>query len=237
MSYLLSFFLLSLLVLVHELGHLLAARSAGIPVAAFSVGMGPKLWSRRFRGTEYSLRALPFGGFVLAGVESFEEMQAIPLARRLVFFLGGPAANLILALPLCAALNLGQKMAPFRAVLVEPFLQLGWTVHQVVEFIPSLFQHPDRLNGVVGIVATGGQMLSQRDLLTFTIGMSVSLGLLNLLPIPILDGGQIVLGCLERLFPRVSRLRPAFTVAGALFLVAVMVYANGRDVWRLWGAA
>src|SRR5206468_12947471 len=64
MSYLGVFMLLSLLVTIHEAGHLLAAKGAGIPVAGFSVGLGPKILSRRWGRTEYSLRALPLGGFV-----------------------------------------------------------------------------------------------------------------------------------------------------------------------------
>ena len=64
MSYLGMFALLSLLIVIHELGHLIAARLGGIPVAGFSVGFGPKLWARRWGQVEYALRALPLGGFV-----------------------------------------------------------------------------------------------------------------------------------------------------------------------------
>jgi regulator of sigma E protease len=51
-------------VLVHELAHYLAARSVGVPVRAFSVGMGPVLLRRRWRGTEWRISALPLGGYV-----------------------------------------------------------------------------------------------------------------------------------------------------------------------------
>lgn len=51
-------------VLVHELAHYLAARSVGVPVRAFSVGMGPILAKRRWRGTEWRLSLLPLGGYV-----------------------------------------------------------------------------------------------------------------------------------------------------------------------------
>ena len=93
MSYLGVLLLLSLLVMIHEAGHLLAAKGVGIPVAGFSVGLGPKIWSRRWGRTEYVLRALPLGGFVTPAVADDEEFRAIPLWRRLVFFLGGPAGQ------------------------------------------------------------------------------------------------------------------------------------------------
>jgi regulator of sigma E protease len=51
-------------VLVHELAHFIAARSVGVPVRAFSVGMGPVVWRRQWRGTEWRLSALPLGGYV-----------------------------------------------------------------------------------------------------------------------------------------------------------------------------
>ena len=51
-------------VLVHELAHYLAARSVGVPVRAFSVGMGPVLLRRRWRGTEWRVSLLPLGGYV-----------------------------------------------------------------------------------------------------------------------------------------------------------------------------
>ena len=52
-------------ILVHELGHFLAARYCGIRVEEFSIGFGPRLWSRTRNGTTYSLRLLPLGGYNL----------------------------------------------------------------------------------------------------------------------------------------------------------------------------
>ena len=105
MSYLLVAFLLGLLILVHELGHFLAARWVGIPVQRFSVGFGPRLWGFRRGGTDYWLSAVPLGGYVLPEVEDERAYFRIPRARRIVFSLGGPAANLLLPVALFALLN------------------------------------------------------------------------------------------------------------------------------------
>ena len=51
------------LIAVHELGHFVAAKLCGVKVNEFSIGMGPLLWHRKRGETEYSLRALPIGGF------------------------------------------------------------------------------------------------------------------------------------------------------------------------------
>ncbi|MFL5582248.1 MAG: RIP metalloprotease RseP [Gemmatimonadaceae bacterium] len=53
-----------LVVFVHELGHFLAAKWAGVYAPRFSIGFGPALWKRRYGETEYILAALPLGGFV-----------------------------------------------------------------------------------------------------------------------------------------------------------------------------
>lgn len=55
---------LSLLVLVHELGHFIMARKAGIKVEEFGLGFPPKMWSKRRGETVYSVNAIPIGGFV-----------------------------------------------------------------------------------------------------------------------------------------------------------------------------
>ena len=51
------------LIAVHELGHFLAAKLCGVRVNEFSIGMGPLIWHKQKGETEYSLRALPVGGF------------------------------------------------------------------------------------------------------------------------------------------------------------------------------
>ncbi|HMF29525.1 MAG TPA: site-2 protease family protein, partial [Candidatus Cybelea sp.] len=57
--------MLSVLIVLHELGHFVLARRNGVRVNEFAVGFGPKLfaWTSPKTGTQYSLRALPIGGF------------------------------------------------------------------------------------------------------------------------------------------------------------------------------
>ena len=59
--------------------------------------------------------------------------------------------------------------------------------------------------------------------------------MLNLLPIPILDGGQILLSTLEEIFPRAIKLRAPLTVVGMVALVGLMILANVHDTIRYWG--
>ena len=100
--------LLAILVVIHELGHFLAARLVKIDVLEFSVGMGPKLWSRvgKKHGTVFSLRAIPLGGFCsfygeddTKGITK-DDPRAFPnqnVWKRLFVILMGPMMNFVLA--------------------------------------------------------------------------------------------------------------------------------------------
>ena len=60
MSILIVILVLSLLIIVHELGHFLAAKRTGVKVEKFSLGFGPRLMKLNFKGTEYSISAIRF---------------------------------------------------------------------------------------------------------------------------------------------------------------------------------
>ncbi len=65
-----------LVIAVHEFGHFVCAKWSGIQVNEFSIGMGPLLFKKKYHGTQYSVRALPIGGYVaMEGEESPESQQ------------------------------------------------------------------------------------------------------------------------------------------------------------------
>ena len=77
--------ILGSIVLVHEFGHFIFAKMAGVYVYEFAIGMGPVLWKKKGKETEYSIRAIPIGGFcAMAGedVEADDENE-IPKGKRL----------------------------------------------------------------------------------------------------------------------------------------------------------
>lgn len=74
---LIGLFGLGLVVFIHELGHFLAARLAGIDVEAFSIGWGNPIWAKRIGAVEYRLGSLPFGGYCkMRGETEFQEALA-----------------------------------------------------------------------------------------------------------------------------------------------------------------
>lgn len=76
---------LSLVIIIHELGHFLAAKRAGILCHEFSLGMGPILWSKKKGETLYCVRAIPLGGYVaMAGEEVEDEIIKVDMPIRIV---------------------------------------------------------------------------------------------------------------------------------------------------------
>ncbi len=63
MTIIAAILLFGVIVFVHELGHFLLAKKAGIKIHEFAVGMGPKLFSTKKGETLYSIRLLPLGGY------------------------------------------------------------------------------------------------------------------------------------------------------------------------------
>lgn len=96
------------LVVVHEFGHYLFARLFNVKAEAFSIGFGPKLWSRQIGETEWKLSAIPLGGYVkLLGEDRDAEMPPEEARRalhrqagwkRFFIFFGGPLFNFIFAI-------------------------------------------------------------------------------------------------------------------------------------------
>lgn len=102
--------ILGIVVLIHEFGHFITAKSFGVYCSEFSIGMGPKLFSKKIGETEYEIRALPIGGFVSMAGEAdneIEEFKDVPFERtingiscwkKVVVFLAGVFMNFILSI-------------------------------------------------------------------------------------------------------------------------------------------
>ena len=102
--------LFNLLIVVHELGHFLAARWRGLYIEGFGVWFGKPLWKKKINGVQYSLGSLPFGGFVklpqLAPMDMIEgkadlDRAALPKISaldKIIVAVAGPLFSVLLAL-------------------------------------------------------------------------------------------------------------------------------------------
>lgn len=105
-----SVLVFGLLILAHEFGHFVVAKRAGIEVREFSIGFGPRLGGWQRRGTLYSVRLLPIGGFTLmSGTEPDEPITPVSfnaktVGQRSAVIAAGPAMNFVLTAVLFSAL-------------------------------------------------------------------------------------------------------------------------------------
>lgn len=81
--------------LIHELGHLAAARACGVPAPELGLGWGPRLAGFRVGGVEFKLHALPLGAYVRLDIK---ELQRRPLAQQTFVLLAGIFVNLAAAI-------------------------------------------------------------------------------------------------------------------------------------------
>jgi len=123
--------LFSLAIFIHEFGHFLAAKLLGFQVDTFSLGFGPALWKKTWKGVEYRVSAIPFGGYVAlpqldpagtAGVQGSQTegeknesedtgrsgVPCPPMAnwKKIVVAFAGPFGNIVLAVALAFLLSL-----------------------------------------------------------------------------------------------------------------------------------
>lgn len=125
--------LLGGVIAVHEFGHFIFAKWAGIRVDTFSIGFGPKLFSKKWGETEYALSLIPLGGFVKIYGQDPEELANDPdpkpdrafvkksLMQKIGVLFGGPLFNYILAVLIFAVLAVsGVEKFPAVATRVLP---------------------------------------------------------------------------------------------------------------------
>ncbi|MDD5347368.1 MAG: M50 family metallopeptidase [Candidatus Omnitrophica bacterium] len=93
---------LSILIIIHEWGHFIAAVKAGVRVEVFSIGFGKKLFRRKTKNTEFAISAIPLGGYVKMAGDNLEEAAgkpdeflSKPVSRRLAIIAAGPLMNYV----------------------------------------------------------------------------------------------------------------------------------------------
>lgn len=177
MTIIIFIIVLAILILVHEFGHFLFAKKTGMRVDEFGLGFPPKIFSKKFGETEYSLNIIPFGGFVRIfgekidkesedGKDSSRSFVNRPKWAQAIVLFAGVFFNFILALVLIVlAFNIGvpasssdyskykNRMTDFKTVVMN-----------VVPGTPAYdagFKIGDKIINIKDIVVSGSQSSSQ----------------------------------------------------------------------------
>ncbi len=251
-TFLLAILGFSALILVHEAGHCVAAKLCGVRVNEFWLGMGPTLLSKKLGETVYCLKLLPIGGAcVMEGEDAFDTpaAQASPRSflhakrwKRFVILVAGVMMNFIVGYLIMLTLYFISnpdvsflRVARAAALHSLDYAQLVWrSLYELATGTVGM----DQLSGPVGV--TGAMMSMVTDygfkqyaaLVSF---ISVNLGVMNLLPIPGLDGGRILFLLIEaiRRKPMRQEIEGYINAAFMIALFAVIIYATGNDIMRL----
>ncbi len=235
MNYILAIFLVGLVVLAHEFGHFLAAKLVAIPVECFSIGFGPKLLSFYKGNTEYRISLFPIGGYLLPEVKDETEFFKLPVVKRIVLAVGGPIASIVLTIICFSFLNVFSSGLNFDGLLIKPLFQTGRIASAMFNAFLHALGQPDQLSSAVGLIAQGGRFINSNPLnwLLYTASISLNLGMINLVPLPVLDGGKIILYSIEKLHPKMVRLHYPLALAGWIFIIGLTIYVTVIDIGRL----
>ena len=192
--------MIGFLVFIHEGAHFIVAKKSGVKVLDFSLGFGKEIWSKQGEETKYAIRAIPLGGYVrmLGEEKSVDDERAFnnaPVWKRLLIVLAGPIINIIFGLTLFWILaSIYNKDAYQGLIVTKRYIIL------LFQSIGKLFTGNTKDAGLVGPVGISSIIVNTSGLFDFLYLMSVisiSLGITNLLPIPGLDGGKILLLIIE----------------------------------------
>ena len=240
-------FLLGFLIIIHEGGHFITAKLCKVKVNEFSIGFGPKLFTKQGKETKYELRLIPFGGFVnMEGEEEHSDKEGsfskASIPKRFIIICAGALVNIIFGILIYMVLIIIRyyiiKEPNFLEAVSYGFYSTGILLQAMLDSIVQLFSGNVSMNDMVGPVGIS-QMVSQTTGLAQFIYLlaiiSVSLGVTNLLPFVPLDGGKAVLLILEgiRKKPLKEETELKFQSAGFLLLIVFSIFVAYNDILRL----
>lgn len=320
-------FLILFVVGVHELGHLIAAKIFNVYCSEYAIGMGPCLYRKKNKETDFTIRALPIGGFCSMAGESENALEKrtdkeIPYERTLkgaknwkqaIIYLAGVTMNfitgfiiIVIALmtiqissttitevyentPAYNNFMVGDKFVaidgqeinmanelyfnpegtiytvlrnnelidieissvdsdvigveldteymPFKYAFENSFEIFKNFSVAIIDGIKSLFSNLTNVSGVVGLYSFATEAVAEgiTVYLLLIALVSINVGIFNLIPLPVMDGGRILILLIEKIMGKKlnKNIETTIMVICSLLLIALILWANGLDVYRL----
>ena len=231
-------FLLGFLILIHESGHFLVAKKCKIKVNRFAIGFGHSIWKKQYKDTLYEIKLIPLGGFVsMEGEEKYSEAEGsfskASLPKKIAIVAAGGLVNIIFGLVIffiLSSIYYGNVIdginntAKFFALTLESLKQL-FTGHVGIE----------QLTGPIGISTLVAQTDGIFDFMHLLSVISISLGITNLLPIPPLDGGKILIYIIEGIArkPLKESTEYGIQMLGFTAMIALSLFVAYNDVAKI----
>ena len=245
-------FLLGFLILIHEGGHFLVAKLCKVKVKEFAIGFGKEIWRKQGKETKYALRLIPLGGFCSMEGEDEESNEEGSFSKasvwkRMAIVVAGATVNILFGILvyfiLVATVGL-QFVDPAKDTILNRIYYgakgTGTFILTIFESIKTLFTGglaTDQMVGIVGISEVVVQTSGIINYLHLLAVISVSLGVTNLLPIPALDGGKILILLIEviRRKPMKIETEAKIQLIGFSILIALFLFVTYNDILRIGG--
>ena len=243
-------FLLGFLIFIHEGGHFLVAKLCKVKVNEFAIGFGKTIWQKQGKETKYAIRMIPLGGFVsMEGeVENSDVEGSFSKAsvwKRMAIVVAGATVNILFGIIVYFILmsTVGiQFVDPARDTFLNRIYYgaLGtWEfILMLLESIKVLFTgglSADQMVGIVGISEVVATTAGFANYIYLLAVISISLGITNLLPIPALDGGKILILLIEviRRKPIKPETEASIQLLGFSILLALTIFVTYNDIIRI----
>ena len=243
-------FLLGFLIFIHEGGHFIVAKLCKVKVKEFSIGFGKIIWQKQKKETKYTLRLIPLGGFCNMEGESEESddegsFSKASVWKRMAIILAGATVNIlfgILVYFLIISTVAIQFMDPAKYTIFNRIYygtkNTGVFIISIFESIKTLFAGGIATDQMVGIVGISEVVVKTTGIINYIYLLaviSVSLGVTNLLPIPALDGGKILILIIEiiRGKPMKVETEAKIQLIGFSIIFALFLLVTYNDILRI----
>ena len=239
-------FLLGFLILIHETGHFVVAKLCKVRVNEFAIGFGPTIWKKQGKETKYALRLIPLGGFIsMEGEEELSDKEGsfskASIPKRVAIVAAGAIVNIIFALIvyfiLATSYNF-QVTNNWSSALTFAGEKTGTFITSTFEGLKQLFTGKsglDQMMGPVGISEVVAKTNGMFEFINMIAIVSLSLGVTNLLPIPALDGGKLLLLIIEaiRKKPLSQKIEINIQLLGFSFIIILALFVTWNDIARI----
>lgn len=232
-------FLLGILVLIHEGGHFIVAKLCKIKVNEFAIGFGKTILSKKIGDTIYALKLIPLGGFVrMEGEECFSEEEGsfskASYWKKILIVAAGGITNILFAIIMFFLLVIFYYKYPLN----EALQITGNFMYAIIESLRILFSGKVTINELVGPIGISNIIVQTTGLANYIYliaTVSLSLGVTNLLPIPPLDGGKILIYIIEKIRKKSFKAETAVAIemTGFVFIMLLAVVVMINDIGNI----
>ena len=223
----------SVIVMIHEIGHYVAAKIVGVKVKSFSLFLPPKLFSIfKYKETEFSIGMIPLGGYIMLDESALNEHPG----KEFFVSIMGPVFNFISAYIFIVFVLAFYTESSVVNSFVSGVSKFSDIFSSIYDSITSIFTSGQEVvvSGPVGIGRQAAQYTEKGVVYSviYLAFMSIYLGVFNLMPFPPLDGFSVVKSFYEIVTGKKVNKTVALVanVTGLFMFIGLLIYGTMTDI-------